>query len=96
MRSFETAFWELRALRQLPIASRGRRLGEILKTLGDVEGEGLYRTVHTAEPQRLIDGLRQRGFAVGQTDEGALRFCPGLDITDVELDTLERAIEHLQ
>jgi 4-aminobutyrate aminotransferase-like enzyme len=89
---FHKLLWELRALRQMPLASRGRRLGQILEQLGEVEGEGLYRTVHADDPDGLIEALRRRGVRVGQTDEGALRFCPSLDITDLELDRLEAAI----
>jgi acyl-CoA reductase-like NAD-dependent aldehyde dehydrogenase/4-aminobutyrate aminotransferase-like enzyme len=79
--------WELREVCRRPIRELGAALGAALAPLGEVQGEGLYRTVECKNARGIADRLRARGFRLGVAADGALRARPPLD---VELRVLER------
>lgn len=87
--------WEMRAARALPLESIASRLADALAPLGDVDGEGLFLSVGVHDPGPLTSALERHGVRAGITDEGRLRIVPPLDITDEELEQLERAIASL-
>jgi len=90
--SYARCLWELRAIRDLDIAGAGERLGAILARLGDVGGEGLYRSVQVEDADGMVAALAEHRVRVGKTESGALLFSPALDISHALLDRVDAAL----
>lgn len=90
--------WELRVARQLPIAQRSDELAAALAPLGDVAGEGLYRTVAHSQADSLARRLMERGVRVGVGGSGQdkhLRVVPALNVSGDEIATLAAAVREV-
>ena len=85
--------WTLRATRRLPIAERADQLAQILSSIGEVSGEGLYRVVECDDAEDWQRDLLKAGFRVDSAGAQALRFAPALNVSAETLDRLEAAVE---